>query len=316
MKEVLAGDNILFTDFAEQWFMGKQAVLSTNTLDKYRYLYNKHIRPAFSDLKITEVTVDKLQAFTNAKMRTLSVATVKEMVSAILSQVFKKALGMQLIKMNPIQFIEKPKQDKRSHKRALTEDEVRALYRVSKPHKLGFSIPLLLLTGMRRGEMLGLTWNDIDFDNREIHVSKAFVSTRSKGDILKGTKTAGSDRYISIPDSLVQMLKDYRKTQPQGSVYVISQSKADAMVNPNNFSRLFRSWCAKAGIKDVSVHSTRHTYCTVNLECRIDTFTIMQQVGHTTSRMLMQVYGHKRTNELQQRGADKIGSYMDTLLGA
>lgn len=313
-KEVLAGDSILFTDYMEDWFKGKSAVLADNTKDKYRALYDVHIKPTFEKLMLTEVTLSRLQDLINAKIPELASATIREIKSAILAQAFKKAQGMGLIKLNPVQFVETPKV-KQNHSRPLTNDEITKLINVSKCHRLGITIPLLLLSGMRRSEMLGLTWDDIDFIKKEITINKGFVSTRSKGNILKETKTESSNRIVAIPTQLIDLLKSYRKNNPD-RIYLIGQSKADKRVEPNNFSRLFRKWCKQAGIENISPHSLRHTFCTLCQENSIDTFTIMQQVGHTDSRMLERVYVHKRSNELQQRAADTLGEKLGGLLAS
>jgi len=175
---------------------------------------------------------------------------------------------------------------KQQHSRPLTNEEIVKLINVAKEHRLGIAIPLLLFSGMRRSEMLGLTWDDVDFSKKEITVDKGFVTTRSKGNILKDTKTESSNRIIAIPTQLVNMLKAYKCSQETKSRYVISQKKYDKRVEPNNFSRLFRTWCRQADIRNISPHSLRHTFCTLCQENSIDTFTIMQQVGHTDSRML------------------------------
>jgi len=118
---------------------------------------------------------------------------------------------------------------------------------------------------------------------------------------------------VAIPSQLIDLLISYRKNNPD-RIYLIGQSKADKRVEPNNFSRLFRKWCKQAEIENISPHSLRHTFCTLCQESRIDTFTIMQQVGHTDSRMLERVYVHKRSNELQQRAADTLGEKLGGLL--
>lgn len=120
---------------------------------------------------------------------------------------------------------------------------------------------------------------------------------------------------VAIPTQLIDLLKSYREKN-LNRIYLIGQSKADKRVEPNNFSRLFRTWCRQADVRNVSPHSLRHTFCTLCQENSIDTFTIMQQVGHTDSRMLERVYVHKRSNELQQRAAATLGDKLGDLLAS
>lgn len=313
-RETLKGDTIPFIDYMERWLEGDHD-WRINTAERYKDLYRLHIKPFFQGVMLSEVDYDMLDAYIRDRKSCLSSGTVQKLKTCLISPALKKAVIRKLIKDNPATLLDTVKV-KNKHKRALLDEEIVKLNEVSRPHRLWIAIPLLLYTGMRRSELLGLRWTDIDFKQKTININRDFVSTRTKGNILTDTKTEGSARPVSIPSGLVAMLENYRSTEGKGKTYVISQSKQDKQVDPHNFSRLFRKWCTKADIKGISPHSTRHTYCTMATEEGIDTFTIMRQVGHTTSRMLESVYVHKRTNEMQERGAEKLGAVLDNLMGA
>ena len=312
-----AGENIAFNDFMRDWLDAKATELAETTADKYEGIFRRHIEPAFRGLKLTDITTEGLQRFIKEKKACLSSGSVRELKIAILVPALDYARKKKLIEDNPAKDVKVPKLQE-NHKRALTNEEIDAMYKVSSKHYAGIAFIILLYSGIRRSELLALRWNDVYETEADpyIMIQQGLVSSETKGNILKDTKNESSKRPVAIPISLANLLADYRKTEGAGKTYVISQRKQDKPIDPHNFNRLFRTWCNKAGIKGISPHSMRHTYCTLSNEVGLDNYTIMKQVGHTTSRMLERVYIHTRTNEMQQRGANRIGSFLDNLLTA
>lgn len=134
------------------------------------------------------------------------------------------------------------------------------------------------------------------------------MQTTSNECECKKPKTNDSNRLIAIPPLLIDLLKEHKAKQAGSKTYVLSQRKTDKMIDPNNFSRMFRQWCEKAHLENASPHSTRHTYCTIALEAGTDTKTLADQLGHKDTRMIERVYAHRRTNALQQQAAALVGA--------
>lgn len=215
------GEDILFTDFAKEWFAKKKVEISTNTFGKYEYLY-KRAESFLAGLTLTQVTRDKLQALiTGMVEKGYSVETIKQVKCNILNPIMNLAEADGHIDKNPCRYVTTPKRTY-GKKRAATDAEIRTLMEVSKKHRLWILVPLMAYTGLRRGEVEALTWDDIDLVAGTIKVDKSYTQGSDGKTRLGKTKSRASDRILPIPSELLSMLKTYRMTVAKGRTYVLS----------------------------------------------------------------------------------------------
>ncbi len=157
-----------------------------------------------------------------------------------------------------------------------------------------FTILTLIYTGLRRGELYGLTWNDIDFDNNTILVNKQY--SIQMGKILKYTKT-NNTRIIYIPEWLTTYFKIYR-----------NKSNSSFIFNHRNINSILTKACIKCGIKRIKLHDLRHTFCTMLYSNNIDGKYIQIQMGHKSESTSRNIYKHLSDNILSD-GINKINSF-------
>ena len=296
------GNALLFNDFIDKWLSGKLARgLAISTADKYKSLIKLHIKPWLGDKEVGSITLDDVQDLLDEKALTMASSTIREIKSAILFPAFKVAERKSLISVNPAQFAEVPKV-KQKPARPFTQEEIKKIIPIASQHCFYIGLMLMLFGGLRRGEMLALTWNCVDFNNKELIIDKSYSATMSSGMVLKDTKNESSNRVVPIPDTLLELLRTY-KDNAGNDKYVCRQKKADKMVEGKHFNTVLATWCSKAGIEGISTHSCRHTYATLMYEQGVDLLTIASNMGHTTTRMLETKYIHRRTNALQQASA-------------
>lgn len=307
-KETLKGDTMLYKDYLMSWFHS-HTEWADKTKETYKGLIEKHILPCFGDTCLSQITCESLEDFIADKSQTLSPATLEKMQSCILKASLKDAKKRHYINDNPAEYL-RPLKVRNKTKRAMKDSELENLIDVSRSHRLGFTIPLLFSTGMRRAELLGLTWEDVDFETCTIYVNKDYVATAHTCE-LRETKTDGSTRAVSFPAYLVNTLRQVKERDKHS--FVVSQAKQDKRVEPHNYSRLFRSWCSKAELEGVSPHSLRVMYCTIASELGIDNNTIRRQVGHTSERMLLHHYLKQRTDKQQKEAAVLMSNFLSQL---
>lgn len=196
----------------------------------------------------------------------------------------------------------------------LSVDEVRTLLGHHREHRLLPMLVVFALLGLRRSEVLGLKWSDVDLDQGSLRVVRGVQ--RVNGDLIElPTKTARSRRTIPLPGIVVGVLRQQQKRQESDRAalsatwpttgYVFTSSIGTA-IDPRNCTRLVQNACRNAGLRVVRLHDFRHGCISVLLELGVPPRTSMEIVGHTTLEMTMNVYGHVNLDSKRQ-AMDQLG---------
>jgi len=299
-------DNITLSIFLDQWM--KEDVernCRENTVRAYESCLKNHIKKDIGNNKVISITSHQLQAYINKKSDTLSRSTVSQILS-----VLKKALNYavaicDIMPSNPALPVRLPKLQTIPEKtHVFSQDELAIIFRhFPKDHQFYIPIQLGYHTGMRLGECLALSWDDVDMDARMIRVHSTLVD----GSVQPIPKTGASVREIPFGQKLYAILKFAHKKRAQnrlrfGEYYKQNnmicvfddgtQIDADAM-------RYFGQFCRKtfgAG----SFHSLRHTHATMLLEAGEDLEIVSKRLGHSNINTTAKVYSHildKRTKK-------------------
>ena len=293
-----------FISELRQWLERRQAIkeIRRNSYDKCMTITNVHIAPFFNaidkELDTADVTRDMIKDFIANVRGQGKDPTAKEALNTIIKPFLNEMYTQLLIPRNVAMGI-KLRNMKKAEKRAITFEEVEKISPVAKemtPYQW-VSVPLLTYTGMRREELLALTWEDIDMDKKLIYIHKTNTTSSEKSvSIEERTKTESGTRPIPISDPLYEALKLHRDTlQIKGSHWIIRQLREDKPMNANNFSRNMRKWRDNAGVKaDVSCHAFRHLYSTLLAVNGVDVNRAMSLLGHGDPRMYTKVYTDKK----------------------
>lgn len=160
---------------------------------------------------------------------------------------------------------------------------------------------LLLMTGLRRGELCGLEWNDIDFENNTITVQRALTVVKGYGVILKQPKTESSIRTMSIPKSVINQLEEYYKWYENNKAKLgdrwINTNRLFTMENGGRiYPQKINDWLDKvlksAGMEHKTVHSLRHTNITMQILAGIPLVTVAGRAGHARPSTTSDIYSH------------------------
>lgn len=201
----------------------------------------------------------------------------------------------------------------------LTADEARQFLTAARGHRLHALFELALHTGLRKGELLGLRWEDLDFDRGAAAVRRTLQRTSTGGLTTLPTKTRASERRIALPARCLQSLKHHHEEQQRerhtagaewqhnGYVFTTPQGRP---IDPTNLTRTFTTLLRKAGLRRIRFHDLRHSTATLLLEQGVELVVIKELLGHAHIGVTATVYAHVRLR-LQRQAIDTLGTALD-----
>ena len=280
-------ENMKFENLVE-WYFANYAPnrLKPCTIYTYKGQVDKHLLPVFGNKKLKEFSSGMLTRFFNEL--SLNPSTCKKLYT-ILESIFTRAVEQGFIKETPCRNVILPKQDK-VKRQSLTAEQAKELLKMVEPYsQLNTIIKVLLFTGMRSGEALGLQWQDIDFDRHLIHVVHSLADVGGKH-FLQEPKTKTSVRYIGMSQALETILIEHRAEQENVKAIVGESYQYPDMVftsaTGNYLDRASLLTQFKRLIKDTdfswaSLHTLRHANATLLINNGVDLKIVSEHLGHS-----------------------------------
>lgn len=232
---------------------------------------------------------------------------------AVLRNALEQAVKWQMLHRNPAQFVDLPKQ-KRKETQALSPEEAKKFMKASSVSKWDTLFILLLTTGMRPGEALGLKWSDFDFQSGKVRVQRTLVRNKNKWS-FEEPKTSRSRRTIPIPNSVINSLKEHRKNQIEGKLsaekyqnydLVFASQKGEPLNEQNIVRRHFKPLLEKAGLsKNYRLYDLRHSCATLLLSQGENPKIVSERLGHASVTLTLDTYSHVLP-DMQQGAAEKL----------
>ncbi len=310
----ISGSDITFKEYAEHWLENTlYNKLKPTSFARIKVTLNNQVYPHLGEIPINKLTRNNIQDMVNSLNKDgLSYSSIKKAYEAVGSCIKDYRIHVS-IAFNPCEGVTLPEHSKRviSNISFFTEDQCQLIIKEStrtfkngKPvYRLGQSIVVLLFTGLRIGELLALTWSDIDFDNRTIDVNKnavvAPVSTDNKTSYLlinqNSTKTHSGNRIIPMSDPAYNALQEIYKINGDKK-YVMSSSNG-RQVTPRNINRMFHSILKQTGIattidEQCGVHTLRHTFASMLFKNGEEVKTVSELLGHSDTKITENIYIH------------------------
>lgn len=303
--------------------------LSPSTLRGYRDIVNERFAGPIADLSLCEIKpfmIDEHLAHLRKEGgrhgRPLSGTTVKRAYD-YLNSALRRAVALEYIAVNPCDKVKPPKKESFEAKPLTKEDVQRIMILLAGHPSPQFSMAcrLALATGMRRGEICGLQWEDIDFEKQQIHVNKSLVEDKCSNHngtslILKECKTEKSNRWIAIDDFTFGWIKIHQVQQYYRLTYNGIEQTGETPVCSNDLGEWYRpSACTsdfvpfrnQHGFDFTRLHDMRHTQASLLLQAGEDIVTVSRRLGHSKVSTTLDIYSHLMPGK-DRSAAEKIGA--------
>ncbi|MCY8144339.1 tyrosine-type recombinase/integrase [Bacillus haynesii] len=315
-KDILFKDFI--TDFLE--LVAKSSV-KPSTFSGYTKVVNKRLIKSFGHMKLKSLTPHLITKYYNDLLSEGLTPEYIQYIHSILKSSSKVAVEWKYIKNNFMDHVKAPRRTKKNVETWSIEECNTFLNRMRQQKEHIFMLYYLALyTGMRRGEILGLKWQDIDFEDKRIYVRNSLYYVSGQGLVLQSTKTKSGNRNIAITKEDIRELKAYKiKKQEQllqvgmnltGNHFVISAFGGEP-VNPNTIHKQFLYDIKLAGVKRIRFHDLRHTHATIMLEIGENSKVVSERLGHANTSITLDKYSHV-TQNLQKSSAENYSKALRT----
>jgi len=273
-----------------------------STYSRDKYLLANHVKPALGRVKLRNLSAMHLQRLYRDKLDAgLSPATVQKM-HHVIHKALSQAVRWDLIARNPADAVKAPS-PATEEMRPLSADEARRLLDAAKGDRLEALYVLAVHTGMRRGELLGLKWSDVDLENARLSIRRTLTRTdNGKRVALGDPKTKKSRRTIPLTPQAVEALRRHLERQlgeieipkhlyeDQGLVFT---TETGTPINPSNLrQRSFAPLLKRASLPHIRFHDLRHTCATLLLSKAVHPKFVQELLGHATIAITLDTYSH------------------------
>ena len=318
--DVAKGQNFTLAPWALLWLANyAKPSIRESTAEYYRNYIEKHIVPRIGKIKLRKLTTLDIQKFYNKSRESGRVQRYEEMknlglsnktirgLHAMLRQCLEQAVTERLIPYNPAANCKLPPKEKKEMQ-IIPPEKLGDYLHAAEEYGLLPMFYLELTTGLRRGELLALLWEDLNIKEKCLTVSKSV--SRGRGELrVTEPKTKNSVRTVYIDDEAVRLLVEDRKNHPF-SPYLFPSPVTGGMYGPDCVARIHKKLLKRAGIEEhVRFHDLRRTFATMALQNGVDPKTVSGILGHYSAEFTLDVYTNV-TKEMQKDAAKKIGGFM------
>jgi integrase len=288
-----------------------------STLYGYRNSSERYLIPRLGRRKLGALTARDVRGFLAVLAAEGVGNRTAQHAHATLRAALEDAVREEMIARNVARLVRAPRPDP-SEREPLTVEQVRTLLRRVEGHRLYALFVVVAVLGLRRSEVLGLRWEDLDLSEGVLRVQRGLQRVNG-GLVVLPTKTRRSARVVPLPAFVVRALRERQEVQEAERLALgprwpdlgfVFTTPAGTPVDPRNCTRMVQTAVRRAGLPAVRLHDFRHGCVSVLLAVGVPPRTVMEIVGHTTLEMTMNVYAHVSLDD-KRSALDQLGELLD-----
>jgi integrase len=310
---------ITLAEFLERWLADyAKPNLSPRGFERYAGIVRQHLIPDMGTMALIQLRPEHIQQHYTAKLNNnLSARTVRYH-HAVIHKALQTAVKWGLVGRNVADGVDVPRA-RRNEMQTWDEDEIQRFLKAAESKLYYELFYLAIFTGMRRGELLALRWQDIDFVFGQVSVNRALHQLKDGSYIFTQPKSEKSRRTIALPPSASLMLKKHQENQsleramlgkPLTDNDLIFSQYDGKPLRPNTVTRAWTLLAARSGVKVIRLHDARHTHASLLLKQGVHPKIVQERLGHSSISMTLDTYSHVAPG-LQQAAAERF----DDILG-
>jgi integrase len=298
------------------WLPAIKPTIRYSSFLGYAGIVKNHIVPALGDMRLRSISPQRLNSFYaellahghSVKGTGLSPTTVIR-VHATLHRAMRDAVRWGHLTANPVDKADPPKQNmSRFELRTWDSQELREFLRAAAASEEHPMWVLYAMTGMRRGEVLGLRWQDIDLERGLISVRQTVLNVGGNR-VFSSPKTTRSKRVVALDPDTIATLRRFRGRAVRDVTALLFSEPDGGPLDGNAVTRRFIKLAAKAGLPRIRLHDLRHTHATLALGLGIHPKIVSERLGHSTIAFTLDIYSHA-TPHMQEEAALKLGKLL------
>ena len=301
--------------------------IKPSTVFTYKQQIRRYIKPAMGAVKLRELNPHFVQQFYNSLgeategRKALSAKTVKN-VHGVLHQALQQAVMIGYIRNNPTDYCNLPRMTKKELL-PLNEEQSKAFLKEIQGQRFEVLFTVTLFTGMREGEVLGLMWDCVNFENGTILIDKQLQTDKNaSGTYVFTSPKSGKNRTITPAPWVMKLLRRHYLQQTEQRLKVGPLWENSGLVFVNEFGRHlafrtvytdFKKAVTAIGRPDARFHDLRHSYAVAAIRSGDDIKTVQENLGHASAAFTLDVYGHV-TEQMKLKSADRMEGYIKDVL--
>lgn len=313
-----------FSEVTNLWLMHYEKQVKVTTFATTNSYLRNHILPQFKDYYIDRISIRHCQDAVNLWYASYTEASL---LASITSRIFKFGINQGFCSDNPMDKVIRPKNTHKKEYKApfFSKEELQSFLqavRADESIRAYTIFHLLAFSGLRRGELFGLQWRDIDFQRKTLSVNRTLIYDQIEKEFKFSTpKTKNSKREIGIDNTTIQHLLRWRNYQREyflGRGINVGAENQLVFTSQNNhymtdayLRRIIKRVTTKHNLPHITVHGFRHTHCSLLFEAGIEMQNVKDRLGHSNIKTTMNIYTHV-TDSKRAETADIFGEFMES----